>query len=451
MGQSRGPWGLTWYQWAVIGAAWMGWGFDIFDALLFNYVAGNCVPTLTGKVLGSPEAREVTALWTGRLTSILLMGWAVGGIFFGWLADRVGRTRTLLFTILLYSAGTALCAVAPNIWLLTLFRVISSLGIGGEWAAGAAMVAEVVPAHKRVEAGALLYTAAPAGLILASLVNETVAGNWLKSTPESSWRYVFLFGLLPALAALAMRLVLKEPETWIRGAQESQPRLAELFSARYRHLTLSGLVTAIIALIGWWSVSAFMPLVASGLASDWAESQSIRGEALETLRQAWKTRATYYFSLGGFIGTLATVPASKYLGRKPMFGLYFTLSALALGMTFGFQMEPTTRLAMFFLIGLSIFGVFGSFTYYLPELFPTRLRATGSGFCYNVGRIITAAGPLLVGIVAQQGHTRAMEVLLYLTLVPICGLLLLPLVVETKGKSLEEEIARPEGAPPSTS
>ena len=138
-------WEMTGYQWAVLFAAWLGWGFDVFDGLLFNFVAPNCVPTLLGLPIGSPEARAATLRWTGAYSSLLLVGWAAGGILFGRLADRIGRTRTLTLTMLLYAGGTALCAAAPNLWILGLFRLISALGIGGEWAAGAAMVAEVVP------------------------------------------------------------------------------------------------------------------------------------------------------------------------------------------------------------------------------------------------------------------------------------------------------------------
>ena len=138
------------YQWTVLFAAWLGWGFDIFDSILMNYVAPNAVPTLLGIPLGTPEAQSATLWWTGIFTSVLLVGWAVGGIIFGKVADRIGRTKTLLLTMLLYSVGTAACAFAPNIWVLLLFRIIASLGIGGEWAAGAAMVAEVVPEKRRV-------------------------------------------------------------------------------------------------------------------------------------------------------------------------------------------------------------------------------------------------------------------------------------------------------------
>ena len=147
--------GMTRYQWTVLFAAWLGWGFDVFDSVLFNYVAPNCVPALLNLEVGSPEARSATLLWTGILTSLLLLGWAAGGVLFGYVCDRIGRLRTLMLTMLMYALGTAACAFATDIWMLMAFRLIASLGIGGEWAAGASMVAEVVPENRRVEAGGL--------------------------------------------------------------------------------------------------------------------------------------------------------------------------------------------------------------------------------------------------------------------------------------------------------
>src|SRR5207237_1416739 len=236
-------------------------------ALLFNYVAPNCVPTLLGIPLGTPEAKKATLQWTGIVTSLLLVGWARGGILFGRVADRIGRTRTLLLTMLVYSVGTAACAVAPNMWFLLLFRVVASLGIGGEWAAGASMVAEVVPEKRRIEAGALLYTSAPFGLALATLVNYVVAGRLFPDHPEVSWRYVFLSGLIPAAAALLVRTFVKEPERWVSNKGGTPPRVAELFTPAVRPATISGLITALTALVLWWSCNAFIPVIASGLAN----------------------------------------------------------------------------------------------------------------------------------------------------------------------------------------
>lgn len=427
--------GMNRYQWTVLFAAWLGWGFDLFDSVLFNYVAPNAVPTLLNLPIGSAEAKQATLFWTGILTSALLIGWAVGGILFGWVTDRIGRTRTML----LYAFGTAACAFADSIWMLLAFRIIAALGIGGEWAAGASMVAEVVPEEKRVEAGALLYTAAPAGLFLATFVNYQIAGNWFADTPETSWRYVFLFGLLPAGVAFIVRLFLKEPERWKNSRATTQPpRLVELFSPQVRHLTLSGFLTALIALITWWSCNAFIPVVSSGLAQTEAALRGLDKSATLALVESWKLTATVCFNLGGLIGTLLTIPAAKLLGRRPMFGLYFAASALSVFATFGLDLPPETRLYLYFAVGLSVFGVFGSFTYYLPELFPTRLRGTGSGFCYNAGRILAAIGPFMVGTIASQGVDAAVGVLFWIGVVPLLGLMLLPLVIETKGQRLAD-------------
>ena len=372
------------YQWTVIFAAWLGWGFDCFDGLLFNYVAPNCVPTLLNLPLGSMEARAATLQWTGILTSVLLIGWAIGGIIFGKVADRIGRTKTLLLTMLLYAFGTAACAFAPNIWVLMLCRIVSSLGIGGEWAAGAAMVAEVVPENRRVEAGALLYTSAPMGLFLATFLTFQITGVYFND-PAVSWRYVFLCGLIPAAVAFVVRMFVKEPERWKRVAGEETAKIKELFSPQYLRLTISGFCMAITALVMWWSCNAFIPVIAKGLAQQNSQILGLDASQTEATGQQWVKIATNSFNLGGLIGTLLTVPASKFLGRKKMFFIYYLLSAAAIMAAFKLDLEPYTRLYMYFPIGLTVFGVFGSFTYYLPELFPTRLRGTGAGFTLNFG------------------------------------------------------------------
>jgi len=432
---------MTAYQWTVLFAAWLGWGFDVFDGLLFNFVAPNCVPTLLGLEIGTPEARSATMWWTGVISSVLLLGWAVGGVAFGRVADQLGRSRTLLLTMGIYSLGTAACAFAPNIWVLLLCRVVASLGIGGEWAAGAAMVAEVVPERRRVEAGALLYTSAPLGLFLATEVTWWVQGVALRGSPETAWRWVFLAGLLPAVAAFVIRLVVREPERWAQVAGTAPPRLSELWQGETRRLTVAGLGTALIALVMWWSCNAFLPVVAAGLASRQAAVDGLCPDATTHLLESWKALAVNLFNAGGLIGTLLTVPLAKWWGRRPMFGVYFAASALAIALSFGLEMSGLARLYCAFPIGVTVFGVFGSFTYYLPELFPTRLRATGAGFCYNAGRVVAAAGPFAVGAIAAQGAdalTSALEVLFWVALAPAAGLLFLPFIVETRDRALAD-------------
>ena len=429
------------YQWLVLFAAWLGWGFDIFDGLLFNYVAPNCVPTLLGLPIGSPAAKAAVSYYNGVVSSILLVGWAVGGIIFGKVCDKIGRTKTLLLTMAMYAAGTALCAIAPNMAALIVFRIVASLGIGGEWAAGASMVAEVVPEKRRVEAGAILYTSAPMGLFLATYVSTWIQGVVFPARPEVAWRYVFLFGLVPAAVAFVVRFFVKEPERWKSTEARKPPLISELFSPAFLKITLSGLGMAMVALVTWWSSNTFISIVATGLASTEAAVRQLTAIGTQQLIQEWIKLATNVFNLGGLIGTLLTIPLAKNVGRKPMYIIYFLLSGVSLMATFGLDLPPHDRLYGYFFIGLTVFGVFGSFTYYLPELFPTRLRATGSGFCYNSGRIVAAVGPFLVGKISSMGAdtlVTAMSVLFWVGAVPLAGLLLMPWVIETRHRILAD-------------
>jgi MFS family permease len=295
-----------------------------------------------------------------------------------------------------------------------------------------------VPEKRRVEAGALLYTSAPMGLFLATFVTFQITSVYFND-PAVSWRYVFLFGLLPAAVAFVVRLFVKEPERWKNVAAEGHAKIAELFSPQYIRITISGFAMAVTALIMWWSCNAFIPVVANGLAARESQLLGLDALAAEAMRQGWVKTATNSFNLGGLIGTLLTIPAAKLLGRKKMFFIYYLAAAASIMAAFGLDLEPHTRLYFYFPIGLTVFGVFGSFTYYLPELFPTRLRATGAGFTYNIGRVVAAAGPFIVGSIAAGGANAldsAMSVLFWVGIVPIIGVFLLPIVIETKGREL---------------
>jgi MFS family permease len=434
--------GFSGYHWLVIAAAWAGWGFDVFDALLFNFVAPNCVPVLLGLQPGAPGAHEATVFWTGTITSILLVGWAAGGVLFGWLADRIGRRRALFATIVMYAAGTALCAAATNIWQLIAFRALASLGIGGEWGIGAALVAETVPESRRVEAGVILQSSSPLGIVLASTVNYLVAGVWFAATPQTSWRYVFLAGLVPVILALLIRIFVRESDHWTAaGAREHPPSPRELFSADIRKLTISGAGVAVTAVVSWWACNAFVPLLGSTLAGEHAAHLGLSAEASRLLAESWKARASNAFNVGGLLGTFAAIALSRVMGRRPMYVAYFLYSALMLFVTFGLDLAPATRLTMLFFVGAGVYGVFGTFTFYLPELFPARLRATGSGFCYNIGRLVAAGGPLFVGMIsARAGGSSAVlsDTLLWVGVIPaIAALTAKYFIVETRNRPLQ--------------
>ncbi|MBN8549202.1 MAG: MFS transporter [Deltaproteobacteria bacterium] len=427
--------GLTGYQCLVLFAAWLGWGFDVFDALLFNYVSRLCIPSLLGPEHG--DAQTVT-MWTGALTSLLLVGWGIGGIVFGKITDRIGRSRALLYTMLTYALATAACAFSVNIWMLVICRFIASIGIGGEWAAGASLVAETIPEKRRVQAGAILYTAAPAGLFLATFVTDlfTRQLDVIAGDPNLSWRAVFLTGLVPAAIAILIRLKVKEPEMW--KPHDHAHSVRELFTPELRKRTVGGLCMAAVALIAWWTCNAFLPTIASFLVAEVNPAPAVQDIA--RLKSQFVTTSTTWFNLGGLIGTILTVPIAIRYGRRPMFLIYFALSSAAIFYAFRMPLDVEARLFAPFFIGLTVFGIFGAFTFYLPELFPTHLRATGSGFCYNTGRFITAGGPFLVGAVAMSAKSsqEILSIVSWVGIVPLLGVLAvgLGLVVETKGQAI---------------
>ncbi|HEY3784596.1 MAG TPA: MFS transporter [Steroidobacteraceae bacterium] len=433
--------GFSGYHWLVIAAAWAGWGFDVFDALLFNFVAPNCVPALLHLAPGSAQAQQATVFWTGALSSILLISWAAGGVLFGLVGDRIGRRRALFVTIAVYALGTALCAASTNIWTLVAFRTLASLGIGGEWGIGAALVAEAVPQHRRVEAGVILQTSSPLGLVLASAVNYQIAGVWFADSPQTSWRYVFLAGLVPVLLAVFIRVFVRESSQWsAAAARANPPSPRELFAPGTVRLTVSGVTVALTALLTWWACNAFVPLLGSTLAGEHAAHLGLSAEATRLLAETWKARAANAFNLGGLVGSFAAIALARPLGRRPMFVIYFLFSALTLFVTFGLNLAPPTRLAMLFFVGAGVYGVFGTFPFYLPELFPARIRATGAGFCYNIGRILAAVGPVLIGFVSSRaGGSSAVinHTLFWVGLIPLAvALSARYTIVETRGLPL---------------
>jgi MFS family permease len=357
----------------------------------------------------------------GRGTALLLVGWATGGIVFGWLTDRIGRARTLGVTVVVYATATAACALAPDLWTLVALRAVASLGIGGEWAAGAALVAEVVPERHRVALGALLYTASPIGIFVAAWVTDLLTHrvDALVAAPDLAWRLVFLTGLVPAAFAIWVRRRVEEPPAWA-AVGDAHPRLRELFAPGLRDATVGGLVLCVVTLIAWWGTNAFLPFVVAHVVGAGADPAAVADA---------RSRATALFTLGGLVGALGTIPLAR-LGRRALFACYFAGSAAAIWATFGLDWPPATRLALLFTTGVTVFGVNAAFGFYLPELFPVRLRGTGAGFCYNTGRYLAAAGPLVVGRVLAAAPTP-MDAIKWVAVVPLVGLACVPLARET--------------------
>jgi MFS family permease len=434
--------GFTRYQWLVIAAGWAGWGFDVYDALLFNFVAGNCIPTLLHLPFGSQAAHAATVFWTGAITAVLLLSWAAGGVLFGWLADRIGRKRALFLTIAIYALGTGLCALVTNIAQLIACRTLASLGIGGEWGIGATLIAESVPEERRVSAGVIMQTASPLGIVLASYVNYRIAGVWLASDPANSWRLVFLAGLAPLIVAVLVRAFLRESPRWqaSHAAAQRPPSPRELFTPGLRRATWSGMFVAVTAVLTWWACNAFIPLLGSTLAAESAAGTQLAAAGVRQLAALWQAQGANAFNLGGLLGALAVVPLASRFSRRELFTGYFLFAAIAIVATFGPDYPPPLRLSLLLFVGAGVYGVFGALTFYLPELFPARLRATGAGFCYNVGRVFAAAGPLIVGAVtaAAGGSGRSLTLILcWVALVPLAAAAAARCVLlETRGRAL---------------
>jgi MFS family permease len=420
--------GTTRYQWLVLFVAWLGWVFDSMDATIYALVLHPALHELLSGPGGAPASTETIGRYGGIIFSIFLIGWAVGGVWFGLLADRFGRTKTLMVTILIYAVFTGLAALSATWWQLAIYRFLTALGIGGEWAAGAALVAEVWPESKRAQVAGVLQSAWAAGFLLAAAINLAMK--------DHGWRGVFLVGVAPALVALLVRLCLKEPERWLAArvrAQETgvsqRPSLRELFSPALRRATLTGSGLAFVAVFGLWGATNWTPTLIRTL-PDLAGLDSATLASLVSY-------ATILLNVGALAGYLLFGPLANRFGRRPVFAFMCVGSLVMLPVTFLTPRAYPQVLLLLPLLGFFNNGIFSGFPIYLPELYPTRIRATGAGFCFNIGRVLASAGPALSGVLVAAlgsfGRAASAMALIYLV-----GLLILPFALETKGKPLPE-------------
>ncbi len=417
---------VTRYQWLVLFVAWLGWVFDSMDSTIYALVLQ---PALHG-LLRSTGAGSVTAdvigWYGGIIFSIFLIGWAIGGVLFGVFADQFGRAKTLVFTILIYALFTGLAALSQTWWELALFRFITALGIGGEWAAGAALVAEVWPEDKRTKAAGLLQSAWAGGFFVAAILNLFLR--------DYGWRPMFVVGIAPAVVALFVFLWVREPERWVKARAEerrtggaSPSKLAELFAPGLARSTLVGSGLAFVAVFGLWGATNWTPTLIRAL-------PDLHGLSASELASR-VSYAIMLLNVGALAGYLSFGPLADRLGRRWVFALMCAGSLVMLPVTF---LTPRTYAHVLLLLPLMGFfnnGIFSGFPIYLPELYPTRIRATGAGFCFNVGRVLASVGPFVTGylvtVLGSFGLAASAVALIYLV-----GLLILPFAPETKGQPL---------------
>lgn len=452
---SNGPWwrSLTPYHWFVFAMAAMAWTFDCLDQQLFilfrQTALQNLMPTGTDPI--------VIKKFAGYATSIFVAGWATGGLIFGSLGDKFGRAKMLTVTVLLYSIFTGLSAFSKG-WLdFAIYRFVTGLGVGGVFGLAVALVADSLPDNARVAALGLLQALSALGNITAGLVSIWV-GKLVGSgaiTSDSSWKMAFLLGAIPAFLCVFIQLRLKEPEKWVKAHAVSKASGRKMGSyrtllgeARWRKPALLGMLLCISGVIGLWGIGFFSPelvgdVITISLRDKGLESSEIAGAAAH-----WKGINGIVQNTGAFFGMIAFAWFAQRAGRKPAFVIGF-LGALVATWCFFQFFNGVGDIWMSGVMGFFQLALFAGFAIYLPELFPTSLRSTGTSFCYNVGRFLAASGPFTMGLLQEslaKGATTPAEKLVafratcqWMSLIFLLGLIVLFFLHETKGKLLPEE------------
>lgn len=406
---------LTGGQWLVLIASFLGWLFDGYEQGLFGVIAR---PALHDVLGGAGDVR--IGPWMGHITACFLIGAAAGGIAFGWLGDRVGRVRAMALSILTYSLVTGLGYFVQDAWQLGVVRLISALGMGGQWSLGVALVMESWPEKWRPMLAGFMGAAANVGFILVGFVGR------VHPVTSESWRWMLLVGAAPALLVVFMLMFTPESERWRAAAKTaSGTPLAEIFRPGLLSRTLLGIAFASIVLIGTWGAVQWMPLLADQLVAG--------------ANPAAKANTTMLIAIGATIGSFCAPFIGARFGRRPAYFLLCLASAVLCQLFFW---KVAGYGAMFLLgsfgIGLVTASFFGWFPLYLPELFPTRVRATAQGTCYNSGRVLAAVGTEYSGTLVRQfkgsyAHSAAVVTLVYLV-----GMVLIWFAPETRGKPLPE-------------
>lgn len=401
--------GRTKDQWRAFWSAYIGWMLDIMDLMLFAMVITHIAKDL-----------QFDKGVAGLIASMTLLATAIGGLVFGFVADRLGRTRSLVLSIACYSIGTALCGLSQTVWQLLIFRFLLGLGVGGEWSAGAALVTETWPAEHRGKVMAWVQSAFAAGYALAAIIAALIL-------PYLGWRWVFAVGLLPALFAFWVRRHTKESKIW----SDQKERLGFgatmklLFGEDFRN-TAIGLAFTAAAMCGYWGLFTWIPTY---LATPVAQG----GPGLDLTKS---TTWIVIMQVGAALGFISFGYIADRIGRKMTFVAFFVLSAIAVPLYV--QIQSTTLLAVFGMVVAFVgTGFYSGFAPTFAELFPTKIRATAQGFIYNTGRAVSALAPAAVGYFATShgvGSALGATAGFYL-LAAVIVLLFLP---ETKGEQLEE-------------
>lgn len=417
--------GISRYQWLVLIIASAGWVFDVYEGQIFNTTRQDLLNELVQGL--SPVEKTAQVRFLGDVfLGIFLAGGMVGGLIFGTLGDRWGRRPTMILTILMYSIFSGLTYFADNLWQVGLLRFLVSMGIGGEWAVGAAMVSEVFPARARSQAGAIFHASSTFGTWLAGTV-AIIIGN--------QWRYGYLVGILPALLILWIRSSMQEPDAWIKSRNEPQrPKgsLRELFGdRRWRPRAIAGMLLAAVGLATYWGVTVAGQDLANNLAL-------AEGKTKDQAQSSAKFAYAIVQATGGGIGLLLFGPACQKLGRRRAFMLAHVLAILIVPVACFVPKTYNQLLLILPVFGALTMWMHAGYAVYFPELFPTRLRALGASVCFNGGRIVAAVMLPLSGMIKGLPGMTLPKALTLLSATYLLGLVVLQFMPETKDTPLPE-------------
>ncbi len=450
--------GITRYQWLVLIIASLGWIFDVFEGQIFVASMRDAMPNLLGVGADDASVRG----WNDWAFGSFLLGGAFGGVLFGIVSDKIGRAKTMVVTILFYSLFTCATALAQAAWQMVVLRFFVAMGVGGEWAVASAMVAEVMPTRSRPVMSSIFHGSSIFGTLLAAAAGAYVVGN--PALGDAAWRWGFVIGALPALLTVWVRWKLHEPEQWVKARQRAddgrdQPtgHLVELFQGINLRNTLVGVSLASIGLVTFWGAHIYgknallryaeqQALSAEGVPAEPPHSPTLEYHyaklaALEKHKTSIKRSEMLSMvlnTIGGGLGLVLFGTISTRIGRKGAFVFYHVLAFLMVLLLF-LVLIPCGASAWLLAATLPLFGFFtlgmhAGYAVYFPELYPTRLRGTGAGFCFNMGRLGTAVAFFVFGVYPVSPEQKA----IYLAPLYLLGVVVVLFARETRGEELPD-------------
>ena len=448
------PWWkqLNSYHWFVLIVASAAWFFDCLDQRLFSLAR---VPALV-ELMKLPASVPALQAYGKVVTACFLIGWGIGGLIFGALGDKFGRARMLTLTILIYSAFTGLSYFSQTKLDFTIFRFLTGVGVGGVFGLAVALIAETVPDGARAQCLGLLQILSTIGNITAGFAKMGIDALEKNHTitAGSGWRWMFLIGAVPAFMIVFTRKHLKEPATWLHLKEQGllpkggifAPYAGLLAQARWKKNLVIGALIASTGVIGLWAIGEYAVDLQKVVFKQHFEkivpADQVKGEV------DWAITITYLWNMLGAACGMMIFTRIAQIGRRLAFFLGFTAALLTTFFVYKNLSSPESARWMMFLMGAAQLSVFAGFAIYLPELFPSRLRSTGTSFCYNLGRFAAAAGSFFSAKLTADvfgGYAKQDPSLpLRYAAMTMCGIFLIGIVTvffapETKGQPLPEE------------